>query len=152
MAIEWAAVGTALGALKTISEIAKNVNSIELTQKIIELQKSIFEMHQQMTELSDDNRNLKNQVEEQKKLQEIDEDMEFVEDGGFFIRKSEREAGTNIAYCPVCWGDSRKSVPLNPVSGNGFFRCEIHKSAYQTEAYRNQPKRPIRIARITPWS
>ena len=156
MPFELAAIGTALGALKTIAEIAKNVNNIELNRKLIDLQSSLMDMQQHMTELFEENHVLKNQMEEQKKLQEIGGDMEYVDDGGFFVRKSERLVGKNISYCPACWGDSRKDVPLNPLSGRGVFRCEIHTSAvYQTAASRNQQKSGIRtIAKMDfgPWS
>ena len=156
MAIELAAVATALRALKSISDIAKNVNSIELTQKIIELQNSVLEMQQQMTELSDNNRSLKNQLEEQMSLQAIGDDMEFLEDGGFYIRQSERTAGKHIAYCPLCWKADHKDVPLKE-SGRGYFFCPIHKVGYETEAYRQDSLRQHRQALLHtraggPWS
>jgi uncharacterized coiled-coil DUF342 family protein len=57
--IEFATVTAALGAVKIISEIAKNVGSSELTQKITELQNSILELQQQLFEMQTENLKLK---------------------------------------------------------------------------------------------
>lgn len=135
---EFAAVSSALRALKTITQIATDVKSTELTDKIIELQQSLLEMQTGMTGLVDDNQALKHQIEELRRLGDISDDMEYVEDGGFYIRKSEKAAGKNIAYCPACWGDTRKTVALNPLSGRGVFRCEIHHATYQTAETRRR--------------
>ena len=143
---ELAALGSALGVLKSLTEIAKNVNSIELTQKIIELQRFILDMQTEMTELAEENRSLKQQMEEQQRLQVIAEDMEYVEDGGFYVKKSEKAQGKNIAYCPLCWKAAHADVPLNPQSGRGHFYCKIHEAAFETAAYRASQKREIRQA------
>ena len=150
---EFAAVGTALGALKTISEIAKNVNSIELTQKIIELQSSILELQKEMTQLLDENRSLRTQLDVQQEAETLAADLEFVEDGGFFIRSSERDAGKSIAYCPTCWGSDQKLIPLNPLGSEGYFRCEVHSAIYRTKGYRPPQRRIRTVATIGgPWS
>jgi len=148
---ELAAVGSALGVLKSLTEIAKNANSIELTQKIIELQKFILDMQTGMTELTEENRTLKQRLEEQQRLQVLAEDMEYVEDGGFYVKKSERAQGRDIAYCPLCWKAApRTDVPLNPKSGEGYFFCKIHETVFETAAYRalrEERSRPARTWR-----
>ena len=138
---EFAAVSSALGALKTITSIAKNVNSIELNDKIIELQQSILDMQTGMTGLADENRALKHEIEEVNRLGDISDDMEYVEDGGFYIRKSEKAAGKTIPYCPACWKVDKSDVPLNPQGGRGVFRCNVHHTTHETQAHREYVKR-----------
>jgi len=63
--------------------------------------------------------------------------MEFVPDGNFYIRRSERDTGRFIPYCPLCWKSAKVDVPLNSKNANGFYSCDIHKSDYITSQYRN---------------
>ena len=78
---EFAAVISALRALKTITQIATDVKSTELTDKIIELQQSLLEMQTGMTGLVDDNQALKHQIEELRRLGDISDDMESLLSG-----------------------------------------------------------------------
>jgi hypothetical protein len=59
-----------------------------------------------------------------------------VEDGGFFVKKSERAQGKNIAYCPLWWKSAKADVPLNPKAGEGYYYCKIHEVGFETAAYR----------------
>lgn len=89
---------------------------------------------------------LRIQLDERDALKVLEADVEFEQDGQFYVRKSER--GTNLVrYCPVCWGKDRKLVPLNPYQHPGVFRCAIHESCYWTKVYEEwvgkQPERHI---------
>jgi len=92
----------------------------------------------------DENRKLKDQVsdltrerDELKKLADVSADMEYVEDGGFYIRISERAVGKNIPYCPNCWKGGKGALnPLNPTHGEGYYECAEHKIGHQTSRYR----------------
>ncbi len=142
-----AAVGGALSALKTISDIAKNVNSIELTQKIIELQSSILEMQRNLNEKSEEIHSLKAKILELDRSQATDTDLEWQEDGGFWLRKSEKAQGLFIPYCPACWGTAAQLVPLTEQMSVGSFACTIHKSRHVTQAYHEAEKRRIERSR-----
>jgi hypothetical protein len=72
-------------------------------------------------------------------------DMQYAQDAGFYIRKSERSAGKNIPYCPWCWNVDRITTPLNPGAGIGVYQCHIHKSHYETAGYRDQKRRTREI-------
>jgi hypothetical protein len=61
----------------------------------------------------------------------LDDDMAFQVDGGYYIKQSEKEKGL-IAYCPLCWKDNDKTVPLHAQSIPGCFQCSIHKTEYKT--------------------
>jgi hypothetical protein len=80
---------------------------------------------------------LKEEIATLKETEQFEQDLEWVADGGFWVRKSEKASGVAICYCPLCWGDGKKLVPLNPISGKGVFRCALHDSSHETQAYRN---------------
>ena len=60
--------------------------------------------------------------------------MEYVDDGGFYVRKSERDNGKSIPYCPLCFKSDGKVVPLNPGTNSGRYSCSIHESSHTTAA------------------
>src|SRR4051812_39261571 len=59
---------------------------------------------------------LRSILDERAERKQIGDDLEFVQDGGFWIRKSDNALGRHIPYCPLCWGDQQKLVPLTPFS------------------------------------
>lgn len=122
--------------LKEAADVAKAIGNVDLYRKIVELEGAVIE-------LTRENRQLREKIDEQKRWLELDDDMEYVEDGGFYIRKSEKAAGKNITYCPACWKATKADVPLNPQGGRGMFRCDIHGTTYETQAHRDYLKRAI---------
>ena len=60
--------------------------------------------------------------------------MEYVDDGGFYVRKSESDNGKSIPYCPLCFNADGKVVPLNPGANRGRYSCSIHKTSHITAA------------------
>lgn len=90
--------------------------------------------------------------ESKPKPDEIEKDLEYINDGGFYIRKSEKAEGKSIVYCPTCWGKDKHLIPLNPGTGNGYFSCDIHKSNHQTERYRVWLRQQNSSARRRPFS
>jgi hypothetical protein len=114
------------------------INPVEISDKLGELQESLFQAREALGNAQEVNRNLTTQLEDSKKLAAVGADMEYVEDGGFYVRASERKAGNNIPYCPVCWTADKKLVPLNPMYGEGFYMCTVHKSNHETRAHRSR--------------
>ncbi|MBI1956063.1 MAG: hypothetical protein HYS38_06675 [Acidobacteria bacterium] len=138
-----AALRTGFDVAKHIGEIVKGeeVDRNAVANELLLLKSLMLDSQEALNTAVEEHRQLKNQIEEQNRLAEIAADMEYVEDGGFFIRKSEKAAGKAIAYCPLCWKAAKADVPLNPQGGRGHFTCKIHNSSHETAAYREYMKR-----------
>jgi hypothetical protein len=98
----------------------------EMLIHMVNAQMALGEAH---IEISD----LRRQLEEREVLKELDADMDYQVDGGFYIRKSEASKGV-IAYCPICWKDTLKAIPMQATMTPGWFRCNIHKVVHRTKA------------------
>jgi len=83
---------------------------------------------------------LRAQLDERDAWKEVEADLDFMQDGAFWIRKSQREHGTFIPYCPVCVGADHKLIPLTPMAV-GFYECAFHHTSYRTNAYREEEER-----------
>lgn len=71
----------------------------------------------------------------------IEADLEWVEDGSFYIRKSEKAKGQSIGYCPACWHDNGKLVALINSEEPGTLRCVIHEATHYTGAHAEWKKK-----------
>lgn len=148
-------IATGLSATKTGLELIKGVRELlkrskvdptEVSQRLNELQEALYHAREALADAQDENRKLAQQIGEDKKLSDISCDMEFVEDGGFYVRRSEKTAGKNIPYCPLCWTKDKTATPLNPQSGDGLYRCDEHKSRYETAAHAEQRKQKTALS------
>ncbi len=142
---------------KDAAKLVQQIGNLELYEKLVSMQTDAITMLDENWKLKDENRSLKEKIEEQRKLLEISEDMEYVQDGGFYVKKSEKNDGKSIPYCPLCWTVNKIAAPLNPGSAIGFYACNIHKSQYHTAAYREHQRQSNeklnkRTAPLTPWS
>jgi hypothetical protein len=142
---------TGLGATKTGLELVKTVRDmlkgdkfdrIKVLEHLGSVQDALLDAREALGNAQDLNRDLTRQLEERRRLSDIEADMEYVSDGGFYVRKSERTAGRMIPYCPICWKADRKDIPLNPLFGEGYYRCDVHNSNYETAAYRRRGGTP----------
>ena len=88
-----------------------------------------------LAETQQENMTLRSQLDERAAIREIEADLDFVGDGGFYIRKSHRAQEIFCPLCPICWGNNQKLVPLTPMA-TGYYSCGIHETNYQTRAYR----------------
>ena len=103
--------------------------------------------------LKEEVRDLKERLRQREGVAELAADMEYDPVAGFYTRKSEKAAGKNIPYCPICWKSDKKDVPLNPQSGKGAYRCNIHNSIYVTQEGRQEKSRDYRRSGpVSPWS
>jgi hypothetical protein len=118
-----------------------SIDAHEVRDKLIELQDLILSAQRALSEAEEDNRALRRELDDRKALETLTADMEFVDDGGYWVRKSEVAQGRTIPYCNVCWASS-KAVPLGKVGGhNDAYCCQIDRSSYYTKAYRDRHKR-----------
>ncbi len=82
-----------------------------------------------------ENSDLREQLGNRKALEALDADMEYLTDGGFYVRKSEADRGL-IGYCPLCWKKDGVTVPLQRCEDPGRYRCELHGTSFKTSEYR----------------
>ncbi len=98
---------------------------------------------------------LNHKLADREKLERLESDLEFVNDGSFYIRNSERDQGKDVPYCKDCWGSNRQIIPLTKLSTPGLYRCEIHKTDFETTAYaehkRERSKLPANSRRRSQW-
>jgi hypothetical protein len=136
-----------IDSAKDAAKLVQQIGNIELYEKLIAIQQDALSLIDENRSLKDQIRDLKDEIGQIKKRVDLSDDMEYVEDGGFYIRKSERAAGKNIPYCPLCWTASNGAVvPLNPGVGDGFYKCAIHQTNYETRAYRMRQREAHRRA------
>src|SRR3972149_8864134 len=113
-----AAAKAALEATKAALDLLKRdkVDKQEVTSRVMEMQEMVLRTREALGDALEENRNLREQIAKHDRLKELEADMDYVEDGGFYVKKSEKAAGKNIAYCPLCFKAAHADVPLNPQS------------------------------------
>lgn len=117
-----------MSAIKDIYDVIKDLKNLadeyqnhEMAEKVIEIQNSYFNYREEIQKLKDENRSLKDIIARMHNNEELEKDLELTEQG-FYIRLSEKEQGKNIMYCPACWQNEHKLMPL--VSPQGYrYRC-----------------------------
>lgn len=147
-----------LGALKTGFDIANSINQRvkegklypnEIADQLLRLQQAMIDSQRALMDAENEIKALKEKIAADNQTKQVDQDLEWVEDGGFFISKTDKSLGKLIRYCPLCWRTTNKLVPLNPQSGHGHFRCDIHHSNHETQAYRDHLRDVNSRARIS---
>ncbi len=160
-------IAAGLGALKTGFDLANAINQRvkegklypnEIADQLLRLQQLILDSQRALNDAAEEIRILKERIAISESTDEVEKDLDYVTDGGFFIRKSEKEAGKEVPYCPLCWGDNNKLVPLNPSGNHGLHICGIHKSRHETQSYRDwdnkrtQARRMRNAGSMNSWS
>jgi hypothetical protein len=158
-------ITAAISGAKTTFELARALQSglarqqikpEEVPARLMELQQHILSMQAIVHDLAEENRQLRARLDDNDEHDKLLEDMEYREDGNFWIRKSEADKGL-IAYCPACWGAEKKLVAMAPFKHPDVYRCPLHeKTAYTTKVYeewlRMQPKPgPRVVSRFDNW-
>jgi hypothetical protein len=129
------ATKTGFDLIKSAVDLLKRetVDVHEVQARLIELQGLMLEARSALVDAEEENRTLRRSIEDDQRRQEIENDMDFQTDGGFYIRKSEASKGT-IAYCPVCWKKGGRTIPMQ-LSDVGQYWCSVHNTYYTTSAY-----------------
>jgi hypothetical protein len=145
-------ITTVLSSAKTAFTLARalqdglarqQIKPEEVPARLMELQQHILTMQAVVHDLAEENRQLKHALGEFDDLKKVEADLEFIQDGAFLVRKSERAQGIVNPICPICWGETKKVIPMMPVA-NGFYMCKLHKASYQTAAYKAEQERIVR--------
>jgi hypothetical protein len=120
--------------IKTARELLKKEKPdvVAISEHLNQLQDLLYQAREALADKQEENRQLKAELEKQHQWAAIESDMEFVEDGCFYVRKSDKAAGKQIAYCPLCLKADKKDVPLDSQQGSGSYFCTIHKRTFHT--------------------
>jgi hypothetical protein len=137
-----AAVSTAFKVNEQIIEklSAPDKNIDELLRRTREVNGYLLSAQTALHSAADENRQLKEALSERNRIQQLRDDMEFCQDGGFFIRQSEKAGGNVVQYCAVCWGEER-AVPLTRGMTRGLLTCVKDNSFYRTQEYHDLEKK-----------
>ena len=139
-------IASGLSALKSGFDISRTINQRikegksypnEIAEQLLQLQQLMLDSQRALNDAAEEIRTLKERIASRAQMEEIERDLEWVGDGGPWVRKSDKSSGVRISYCPLCWGENKKLVPLNPTSGRGYFRCDLHKSTHETQEFRS---------------
>ena len=143
MGITAGSIAAGISATKTGFDLIKNlrevlgrpeVNPGEVQARLVELQALILEAQRALGDAEEENRTLRADLAAKQRLEEIEADLEFAEDGRFWVRKSEKDRAL-IPYCPVCWGREKHLVVMGVHGGPGSFKCSVHNGVYYTKTY-----------------
>jgi len=108
----------------------------EIQARLLELQGLMLEAQRALSEADEEHRRLRATIEEKEKQLRTVADLEFLDDGQFYTRRSE---DGRIPYCPICWGEKDKLIPLVPGGAEkGYFTCAIPKVVYTTDHYKTR--------------
>lgn len=119
------------------------IDPTAIRDSVMIMQSHVLSAQAALNEAREENINLRRQLNEREELKALAEDLDFVQDGGFWVRKSEREKGWKNPLCPVCWGDSQKAVSMKRLSAGGY-RCVIHNTIYDTSESIREEERTAR--------
>jgi len=102
MNFDFVALSGALGALKALTGIAKDVNNVEFNQQLIELQQKLLDVQSDYGKLMDENRALRVEIEEGKAY-----------DFHHSVYWKKLPDGSEMGpLCPICYGEKQKVMPL----------------------------------------
>lgn len=111
--------------IKDFRALAKEYQNEDMAEKLIDIQEGFFELREELVDLQDENKKLKEEIAAFNDISELEKDLELNE-RGYLVRKSEKEAGKNIRYCPACWQNYKKLMPIVRTIGNAEQCCNCH--------------------------
>lgn len=118
-------VSNALASVKTARELAKSTDSNELKKAVGDAFDAVLDLKAQVHELSEENRSLREQMQQRAKIHHVAQNGLFYEDGN------------ETPLCPKCWQGQGKPVYLrHPRPGDSDWFCDVCVSHYSTEPRR----------------
>jgi hypothetical protein len=149
-------IGEAIAAGKALVEVSKLVTNLinspdtdpqHVRNRLQEMLIHLVNAQTALSEAQQEIMDLRTKLAAGEVEAALEADVEFEQDGNFWVRKSEREKAL-VPYCPACWGKDKKLVAMAPYKHPGVFRCPLHeKTAYTTKVYeewrRNQPAQRV---------
>jgi len=108
----------------------QDVNPGDIQARLVELQSLMLDAQRALADAEERNRLLSVKLDEANRIATLRDDMEFIHDGGYYVRKSEEK---RVPYCPLCWRVDVKTVPLELQTVEGSYWCFLHKNEYKTK-------------------
>jgi hypothetical protein len=131
-----------LDVAKILSDLVNrpNIDAADVRGKLHELLIHAVNAQTALAEAQLEMSELRNRLQEQNRLKEIDADLEMDLEGRYLVRKSEKERGL-IPYCPTCWGGDTKLVPLTLIQQPGAFKCAVHDVFFESPEHLEHKRR-----------
>lgn len=113
-----------LSELKEISDLAKQVATVDLQMKILDLRGEIMEIQEENLQLRDDNKSLNQELAELRRALSVSKELEF--GAPYYYEKDGKDP-----YCPRCWETDKKLVHVvkSLVPGWNCPQCDKHYQA-----------------------
>ena len=138
-----AAINTAFKAneqiMDALSSPDKNID--ELLRRTREVNGLLITAQTALHSAADENYRLKRDNSKDTRQQQLRDDMDPSPEG-FYVKKSERDAGKFVAYCGTCWGEEN-TVRLAPGATAGTLGCGKCGSSYYTQEYHDRKQKEI---------
>jgi hypothetical protein len=128
------AVKTGFAIAKSVRELVKQpqLDANEVSSQLLLLQQVMLDTQAALNNAANEYQELKSQLD---RRGELSADKQWEPDGKFYRRKSDMQAGLNIAYCPICWETNDRAVPLALYNQPGLYKCGLHDPQYPTKEY-----------------
>ena len=124
-----------LSATKTGFELIKGIRDLlkrdqvdphEISNRLMELQELMLEAQGSLGEAQDENRKLRHEIEELRRVADFGKEFQF-DEGVYWCRE--------YPYCPNCWDADKKPIrldgPYHAASPEeSVWSCPVHRSKY----------------------
>ena len=100
-----------MGSVMDIYSLVKDLIKEAKERKNLEIVEKLFDMQEYLFDIREENEALKQRISDLEETKILSDDLELT-DKGVYIRKSEKESGKNMIYCPACYNDYKKLYPI----------------------------------------
>ncbi len=112
-------------AFKDALDIAQKADNIDLYRKLLDLSKDALDLQNEVYKLTEENRKLKESLEEKIVAENLECDLQL-QPQGYYIRISEKKEEKNTRYCAACWQNYKKLMPYVKSIGNASQCSNCH--------------------------
>jgi len=113
-----------LDNVKTLIDLARKLDNVDLNRQIIELQSDIMKLITENAKLKEENSELRTKLAFQEEL--------VFHDDAYWTKSGEGP------YCPGCWDTKRLAVRMHGGATKGTFGCPACDATAWTEEFRNR--------------
>ena len=97
--------------IKELKGMVKEYHNEEMSEKVVDIQNSFFELREEIETVKEENRGLKAKIKLLEDSSKLEKDLEMTP-MGLYVRISEKEQGKTMEYCPACWQNHKKLMPI----------------------------------------
>jgi len=130
-------IKNALAVAQTLRDQAKlgPVAPDIVTERLLLIHDHMLDLRQALLDAAEREQKLIEKIATYDQSKEIQADLDWEPDGGYYFRKSERAAGKMIPYCPICWHAASNTIPMANHKYPGVFKCGLHEPLYTTKVF-----------------